>query len=105
MRQTDHSGLRVFGARLKPIILFSILAVIVGPIAAQAQTSTIVAENAKPGTTSFKLTKPALNRQIEGYASLTSVGRGGTVHVFVNKSEGSYTIAVYGMGSYNGDVA
>src|SRR5947207_135231 len=98
MRQTDHSGLRRFDARLKAIILFSIIAAIIGPIAAQAQTSTIVAENAKPGTSTWKLTKPALNRQIEGYASLTSVGRGGTIQFFVNTAESSYTMDVYRMG-------
>jgi hypothetical protein len=44
----------------------------------------------------------ALNREIEGYASLTSVNRGGQINLFVNTSDPSYTIDVYRMGWYKG---
>ena len=43
-------------------------------------------ENAKAGTTAWKLTNPATSREIEGYASLTSVNRGGQISLFVNTS-------------------
>ena len=33
-------------------------------------------ENAKAGTRAWQLINPALNHEIEGYASLTSVNRG-----------------------------
>src|SRR5215469_5909316 len=44
----------------------------------------IVQENQKPGTTNWYLTKPAPVGGIEGYASLTSVERGGQISFFVN---------------------
>ena len=69
---------------------------------AQAQTPPVVTENLKAGTSTWALTKPALSGEIEGYASLTSVNRGGTIKLFVNTSEPSYTINIYRMGWYGG---
>ena len=46
-------------------------------------------ENAKPGTSAWQLSDPAPNHEIEGYASLTSVNRGGTIRLFVNTSDPS----------------
>lgn len=65
--------------------------------------SVIALENAKQGSTEWKLVNPALEHEIEGYASLTSVNRGGEIDFFVNtKSAPSYNIDVYRMGYYGG---
>ena len=58
-------------------------------------------ENALPGSAGWVLTNPATNREIEGYASLTSVNRGNTINFFVSTS-GPYTIDIYRMGWYGG---
>jgi hypothetical protein len=62
----------------------------------------IVVENAKPGTTSWQLTNPATNHEIEGYASATSVNRGGQINFYVSTSSSFFTIDVYRIGWYNG---
>jgi hypothetical protein len=59
-------------------------------------------ENAKTGTTSWQLTNPATNREIEGYASLTSVNRGSQIKLFVSTAASSYTLQVYRLGWYKG---
>lgn len=62
----------------------------------------ITAENARAGTRDWKLSSPAVRREIEGYASLTSVNRGGEIEFFVHTAEPSYTIEIYRMGWYGG---
>lgn len=69
---------------------------------AWANTNKIKKENLKPGTTDWQLTNPADNRQIEGYASLTSVPNHGVISLFVNTNDASYTLNVYRMGWYGG---
>jgi hypothetical protein len=59
-------------------------------------------ENSRPGTQEWRLTKPALNREIEGYASRTSVNRGEPISLFVHTTDPSYSLAVYRMGWYGG---
>jgi len=44
----------------------------------------------------------AANREIEGYASATSVNRGGAISLYVQTSDPSYTIDVYRVGWYGG---
>lgn len=44
----------------------------------------------------------ALKNEIEGYASLTSVNRGGQINFFINSSDSTYAIDVYRMGWYGG---
>ncbi|RUR73066.1 N,N-dimethylformamidase beta subunit family domain-containing protein [Chlorogloeopsis fritschii PCC 9212] len=66
------------------------------------QSNPIVVENIKPGTTNWQLTNPATRREIEGYASLTSINRGEKIKFFVNTKEPSYTIEIYRMGWYGG---
>ncbi|HIK28455.1 MAG TPA: hypothetical protein IGR89_10350 [Oscillatoriaceae cyanobacterium M7585_C2015_266] len=61
-----------------------------------------ILENQKPGSTDWQLTNPATKREIEGYASLTSVDRGSEIKFFVNTSEPSYTIEIFRMGWYKG---
>jgi hypothetical protein len=62
----------------------------------------IQSENAKIGTTAWQIQNPASNGEIEGYASLTSVNRGGSIDLFVSTTSTSYTIEVYRMGWYGG---
>jgi hypothetical protein len=66
------------------------------------QANVIEDENLQPGTTAWQLTNPADNRQIEGYASLTSVPVGGDIDLFVNTKDASYTLTVFRMGWYGG---
>ncbi len=62
----------------------------------------IQVENTKSGASDWVLTNPATNREIEGYASLTSVPRGGKISFFVNTADPSYTIDVFRIGWYAG---
>jgi hypothetical protein len=59
-------------------------------------------ENARPGTTEWQLTNPAVLQEIEGYASLTSVEKGRPIHLYVNTQDDSYRMDVYRMGWYGG---
>ena len=59
-------------------------------------------ENRRPGTISWELTNPANNRQIEGYASLTSVVAGGDIDLFVNTQDATYSLSIFRMGWYGG---
>ena len=70
-----------------------------------AQANLIEDENLQPGTTEWQSTNPADNRQIEGYASLTSVPVGGDIDLFVNTKDASYTLTVFRMGWYGGKAA
>jgi len=67
-----------------------------------ANTNQIKKENLKPGTTDWQLTNPADNRQIEGYASLTSVRKNGFIDLFVNTMDATYSLSVYRTGWYGG---
>ena len=63
----------------------------------------IVLENQNPGTTSWQLTvdHKALNQEIEGYASKTSVNKGSTVDFKVSlSSNAQYTMDIYRLGWY-----
>ena len=70
-----------------------------------AESNPIQRENALPGTQDWRLTRPALSHEIEGYASLTSVTRGGRIGFYVHTQDPSYSIAIYRMGWYRGDGA
>src|SRR5438477_1611303 len=59
-------------------------------------------ENTLPGTTSWQLTNPATHREIEGYASLSSVNKGGQITFFVSSADANFNIEVYRMGWYAG---
>ncbi|HJR77449.1 MAG TPA: N,N-dimethylformamidase beta subunit family domain-containing protein [Nitrospiraceae bacterium] len=67
-----------------------------------AELSPIQRENARPGTEEWRLTRPAMNREIEGYASRTSVNRGERINLLVHTSDPSYRIEIYRMGWYGG---
>jgi hypothetical protein len=59
-------------------------------------------ENLKPGTADWQLSRPALHREIEGYASDSSVNRGSGISLFVNTTNSTYTIELFRMGWYGG---
>src|SRR4051794_6173997 len=71
--------------------------------AAAAAANSIQVENAKPGTTEWQLTGHSYaSGTIEGYASLTSVNRGGEISLFVTTTESTYTMDIFRMGYYGG---
>jgi hypothetical protein len=65
-------------------------------------TNPIARENQKAGTADWELGNPATKREIEGYASLTSVNVGGEIKLFVNTKEPNYTIEIFRTGWYDG---
>jgi len=69
---------------------------------ANGETNAIQRENARAGTSAWRLTSPALKREIEGYASLTSVIRGQEIAFYIHTQESSYSLTVYRMGWYGG---
>src|SRR4051812_48077346 len=69
---------------------------------ARVDLNTIQRENSRTGTSEWHLTNPALKREIEGYASLTSVNRGQQIAFFIHSQETSYTFTIYRMGWYGG---
>lgn len=71
-------------------------------VEALAETNLVQRENARLGTAEWRLTKPALHREIEGYASLTSVDRGHSIKFYVHTQDRFYRLAVYRMGWYGG---
>lgn len=62
----------------------------------------IAVENSLEGTEVWVLTNPATQREIEGYASLTSVAQGDSIDLFVNTASPNYRMDVYRMGWYQG---
>jgi len=106
-RQQTFSNLRKM---LLPVLLVCIVILYFVPKSASSQKPTqfiqknnpILVENLKQGTKDWKLTNPATNQEIEGYASLTSVNRGGEIKLFVNTKEPNYTIEIFRMGWYGG---
>lgn len=71
-------------------------------LAKPSATNLTTLENQKLGTADWELTDPAIKREIEGYAFLTSVNRGDVIKLFVNTNEPNYTIDIFRMGWYNG---
>ena len=63
----------------------------------------IVDENRNPGSTDWQISNPTSNnREIEGYASWTSINRGESINIFVNTTEPSYQLEVFRLGWYGG---
>ena len=62
----------------------------------------VAGENQLPGTEEWLLGSPATQREIEGYASTTSVAAGGKIGIYVNTASARYTIDVYRLGWYGG---
>ncbi len=59
-------------------------------------------ENAQLGSSGWQLSNPATNREIEGYASLTSVNIGSPISFFVSTSDPTFHIDVFRTGWYGG---
>ena len=58
-------------------------------------------ENSRPGDSSWMLENPA-DREIEGYASATSINRGESLRLYVSTGDPTFTMTVYRMGWYDG---
>lgn len=58
--------------------------------------------SARSVTDSWQLSNPAKLHEIEGYASQASINRGGSINLFVNTNETTYTIEIFRMGWYGG---
>ncbi|MEA5569665.1 N,N-dimethylformamidase beta subunit family domain-containing protein [Calothrix sp. UHCC 0171] len=85
------------------VLLFLQIPVYGGDLSiSKPENNPIIIENLKPGTKDWQLIHPARNREIEGYASLTSVNRGDKIKLFVNTKDPGYTIEIYRMGWYQG---
>ena len=64
--------------------------------------NTVQVENAKAGSSDWQLADPATNHEIEGYASLAGVSRGGQISFFVNTADPTFTLEVFRVGWYGG---
>ncbi|CAD5373927.1 conserved hypothetical protein [Rubrivivax sp. A210] len=62
----------------------------------------IQAENARPGCADWTLRRPALAREIEGYAAATSVARGGVIGLHVHTRAPQWVLEVFRIGWYQG---
>lgn len=62
----------------------------------------ITHENAKGGTTNWELNNPAKKREIEGYASASSVNKGNNISFYINTQAAEYSLEIFRMGWYNG---
>jgi len=67
-----------------------------------AAAAIIAVENQKAGTPGWDIRTPALAREIEGYASKTSVNGSESIDLFVSTRDPRYTIDVFRMGWYGG---
>lgn len=98
------TGIRLW-RRLSALALGLSLAAVIVPSRAEAAVNPVVAENARAGTTEWKLVQPANDRdhQIKGYASTTSVNKGGSIgfSVSVNRAQ-TFRIDFYRIGWYQG---
>ena len=88
-------------------LVVALIVVIAGagasPHSGLAGTNPIVLENQQPGTTSWQFTdyNKSANHEIEGYASLTSVNKGGQIALMVSLSTSAqYNMDFYRMGWY-----
>ncbi len=95
---------RWFLALALPVLAVAFLA----PEVAKAQCvdNPIVCENQHPGTDAWRIDGPIsgdVDAEIQGYASATSVDRGGSIDLHVTVEGGdSWTVEIYRMGWYGG---
>lgn len=62
----------------------------------------IIIENERSGTSSWKIDNPATKREIEGYASHTSINKGEYINLFVNTASENFSLEVFRIGWYKG---
>lgn len=65
----------------------------------------IIAENAKPGTTAWRIPASVSPTQIQGFATTTSAAPGSVVNLYVTSHVASYRVEAYRMGWYQGNGA
>ena len=58
----------------------------------------MASDNPLPGAEYWMLTKPALRREIAGYAPVCSALSGQTIEFYVNTAAPSYTVEIFRMG-------
>lgn len=63
----------------------------------------IIEENQRPGTRQWDLTDSAREREIEGYASATSVAAGQSISLLVSTRDPRFRVSIYRLGWYGGD--
>src|SRR3569833_4480790 len=85
--------------RFRSIYLFVLAVLLEGLLQAQ---NPVQMENALSGTPGWELSNPAVNREIEGYASLTSVNIGGTIAFSVSTTDSTFNIDIFRTGWYGG---
>jgi hypothetical protein len=88
-------------SRIAPRLCSALLLCAITTALPAAAQNVIQLENQKTGTADWAAYPDAANREIEGYASLTSVNRGGTISFYVNTAESSYTLEIFRLGWYN----
>lgn len=66
------------------------------------KVSKIFKENTEKGSLGWTLERPAMNREIEGFASHCSIDVGEKIDLFVNTKAANFTLDIYRMGWYNG---
>ncbi len=69
---------------------------------APGDSGPVFLENQKPGTADWRLSCPAINREIEGYASATSIAYDELLQLFISTSEIEYHLEIFRMGWYQG---
>jgi len=62
----------------------------------------VAAENAKAGTSAWRLTKPATSGQIQGYAGAVSALPGESVDLYVSTTAPTFQVEAFRMGYYGG---
>ncbi len=65
----------------------------------------VARENRRAGTSDWRLDRPALGREIEGYASRSSIDRGEAIDLFVHTASAEFDLEVFRFGWYGGDGA
>jgi hypothetical protein len=73
-----------------------------GAPARSSSANPLLEENGLAGADDWMLTRPALGREIEGYASVCSASSGQTLDIYVNTAAPSYSIQIFRMGWYGG---
>lgn len=71
-------------------------------LGAAGPANPIERENGKPGTAEWQLRDQARLREIEGYASATSVNRGEQIGLLVSTIDPVYSLEIFRMGWYSG---
>lgn len=102
MNTSSRGVVRVSHVTAVAIGALCALGALVWSAGAQQASNPVQIENARPGTADWQLANPAQSQEIEGYASATSVNRGGQISFFVRTKDRSYTLQVYRVGWYGG---